>query len=329
MIVDYWGPHAWIFLHAIAYQWSGKWFDYDDGKTFFKLLGNILPCPGCQTHYKDTYQTLSISFDNALSSQSHLEKWLVELHNSVNTSQNDYTKNMFNSSLLLKQFKKVSFTYNQASIAHKNTDWLTHWWYFLFCLSLDYKDVISTEYKSLQSLDTISERNKYINTIIVHKHPNIVEDFIKNPVVSIIESKKKERDLHFFKQIPVFQKYITLCERAIREKWTYNIYFNKLIDIRFRKENDHLILHSFLKIMGSVLPTENARRIYSTLNFDNITTKVETFQLWVHNVRDIMVKECNMNIVTPPKSAQTLDKLNDFYFNNIKSSLINSTKNVT
>lgn len=77
-----WGPAGWKFLHIIT-------FAYPDQPTLqqqkaamdlFSSLQFMLPCPACQGHYQEFFKQNPIPVTNAVD----LQKWLVNLHNSVN-----------------------------------------------------------------------------------------------------------------------------------------------------------------------------------------------------------------------------------------------------
>lgn len=84
-----WGPHAWIFLHSIT-------FDYPDKpttdtkrnyKNFFENIQYVLPCDMCRIHYKKNLKKFKIT-DKVLSSRKNLIEWLIDLHNRVNKMNN-------------------------------------------------------------------------------------------------------------------------------------------------------------------------------------------------------------------------------------------------
>ena len=81
-----WGPHAWIFLHSItmAYPENPTEQDKKDYTNFFTNLHTILPCSICKTHYKDNLKKIPIQLNN----RKELVNWLINIHNSVNKSNN-------------------------------------------------------------------------------------------------------------------------------------------------------------------------------------------------------------------------------------------------
>ena len=81
-----WGPHSWIFLHTITFNYpinpsENEKINY---KEFFNSLKNILPCPKCRIHYEKNIQKFPIK----LNSRIDLIHWLIKIHNEVNKSLN-------------------------------------------------------------------------------------------------------------------------------------------------------------------------------------------------------------------------------------------------
>ena len=82
---EIWGPHAWIFLHSIT-------FDYPDNPTkevkekykgFFESLQDILPCEKCRNHYKKNIKKYPLN-EYVLKNRKNLIEWLIDLHNIIN-----------------------------------------------------------------------------------------------------------------------------------------------------------------------------------------------------------------------------------------------------
>lgn len=82
---EIWGPPAWTFLHTITLNYP----EYPTKQqkeiyeNFFYLLGDVLPCEKCSTHYKENIKELPIN----LESKETLTKWLFDIHNKVNESK--------------------------------------------------------------------------------------------------------------------------------------------------------------------------------------------------------------------------------------------------
>ena len=80
-----WGPHAWIFLHSITYNYpdNPSVNDIDNHYNFLTLLKDVLPCNTCRFHYKQNLEKFPLTSD-ILSSRQNLIKWLFKIHNNIN-----------------------------------------------------------------------------------------------------------------------------------------------------------------------------------------------------------------------------------------------------
>ena len=81
-----WGPSAWLFLHAVTFQYPEEptMVDKKNYKQFFNSLQNILPCPKCREHYQENIKEIPIQ----LNSRDELIQWLINIHNNVNKLNN-------------------------------------------------------------------------------------------------------------------------------------------------------------------------------------------------------------------------------------------------
>ena len=79
---EIWGPHAWLFLHTITFNYpkNPTIVDRNNYYDFFNSLQNVLPCHKCQEHFKLNLQKFPIQ----LQSRRHLVQWLINMHNAVN-----------------------------------------------------------------------------------------------------------------------------------------------------------------------------------------------------------------------------------------------------
>jgi hypothetical protein len=83
-----WGPHLWTSIHLIAlgYPEEPSSLDKSNYKTFFTILGTVLPCSNCSQNYAKHF--LELPIDSFLGNKKSLFTWTVQLHNIVNI-QND------------------------------------------------------------------------------------------------------------------------------------------------------------------------------------------------------------------------------------------------
>lgn len=80
-----WGPHAWIFLHTITFNYPIKPTEEDkyNMKQFINSLGNVLPCEKCREHFRDNLVKYPLT-DEILNNKNKLIYWMIDIHNSVN-----------------------------------------------------------------------------------------------------------------------------------------------------------------------------------------------------------------------------------------------------
>ena len=83
---DIWGPHAWEFLHSVAYAYpiNPTKLDIKNYKTFYSSLQHVLPCIGCKKSYGSFITNKLLLDDSVLKNRDSLTKWLFDLHEEVN-----------------------------------------------------------------------------------------------------------------------------------------------------------------------------------------------------------------------------------------------------
>ncbi len=89
MLPSCWGPGTWMLLHSIAYVYDPH-KDKENYYNFFRLLGKVLPCNDCKTHYSQNVNNKELI--TALESNETFFKWMYDLHNKVN-EQTDVPRN--------------------------------------------------------------------------------------------------------------------------------------------------------------------------------------------------------------------------------------------
>lgn len=82
---DKWGVHGWKFIHHIAlgYPVEPTENDKNNYKSFFSLLGNVLPCHICSDHYNENLLKHPLN-DEVLSTKMNFINWTIDMHNEVN-----------------------------------------------------------------------------------------------------------------------------------------------------------------------------------------------------------------------------------------------------
>jgi len=87
LITKIWGPHMWITLHSITFGYPPNPTDEDkqDYKSFFRLVGKVLPCIYCRQSYNEFIKYGSTKLTNEVfDNRESLTKWLYYLHEAVN-----------------------------------------------------------------------------------------------------------------------------------------------------------------------------------------------------------------------------------------------------
>ena len=81
---DAWGPSAWYFLHTLTLAFPDRptMKQQHSARHLFHALSELLPCPRCQEHWARLLDKYPVDTH----SRDKLSRWLVHLHNEVNTS---------------------------------------------------------------------------------------------------------------------------------------------------------------------------------------------------------------------------------------------------
>ena len=84
---DIWGPPLWKFLHYLSMAYPANPTDKDKEKmlNFLQSLQEILPCEKCRISFNKHLDELNM---DDLKSDETFVKWLFNVHNKVNTSNN-------------------------------------------------------------------------------------------------------------------------------------------------------------------------------------------------------------------------------------------------
>jgi len=87
MQTNVWGPAGWLFMHSIAQNYP--WNPSDDKKqsylTFFKSVGEVLPCGKCRDSYTKYINTPGPTMldSDKLKDRATCAKWLYDVHQEV------------------------------------------------------------------------------------------------------------------------------------------------------------------------------------------------------------------------------------------------------
>lgn len=79
-----WGPHMWITLHTISFNYPDNPVQEDKihMTNFLNNLQYIIPCSVCKKNYKRHLK--EVPFKNKLNNRNDFIKWMIDLHNYVN-----------------------------------------------------------------------------------------------------------------------------------------------------------------------------------------------------------------------------------------------------
>ena len=83
MNVNKWGPGGWTFLHSITFNYplEPSEDDKEKYKSFFSVIGDMLPCKYCRESFKIYYKFIPI--DEFLDSRIGVTYWLYRIHQLV------------------------------------------------------------------------------------------------------------------------------------------------------------------------------------------------------------------------------------------------------
>lgn len=128
MLPSYWGPPAWILLHAITldYPLEPTELDKEHYKTFFLLLQYVLPCQDCSNHFVKNLLINPLS--KALESRNNFVIWLIKMHNIVNEQTNKPILPIREALKLIQARQQNAMTYY----------WEEPGWIFLHAITIEY-----------------------------------------------------------------------------------------------------------------------------------------------------------------------------------------------
>ena len=120
---DKWGVHGWKFIHhiAIGYPNSPTENDKNNYKSFFTLMGTVLPCSICSEHYNENLLIHPLN-DEVLSSKTNLINWTIDMHNEVNKKHGkkiyDYDEAL---ELIINNYNNLNTFNNELSVSQETS----------------------------------------------------------------------------------------------------------------------------------------------------------------------------------------------------------------
>ena len=99
-----WGPHLWFSLHTISFNYptNPTIEDKKNYNFFFTSLKEVIPCSICKKNY--IRHLIEHPIDNYLNSKEDLVKWVIDMHNMVNTETG---KNNYYYKKIIKMYEDV------------------------------------------------------------------------------------------------------------------------------------------------------------------------------------------------------------------------------
>ena len=82
-----WGPAGWVFLHCIAqnYPEQPNLEQREHYRSFFRLVGTVLPCRYCRESYQQFInEPDTLLDDKVMQNRTTFSKWLYNVHNKIN-----------------------------------------------------------------------------------------------------------------------------------------------------------------------------------------------------------------------------------------------------
>lgn len=142
---EFWGPHAWIFLHTISF-WYPKEPSQEDKENMYNFIqsfSKVIPCGICRDNFNKHKEECDLF--RALGSRSLFIEWMYKMHDKVNkmvgkespplsyvkafyeskragTKKNNIDRNIINR--LLKVFEDLIYSQNYTIIEKNLMDTL-------------------------------------------------------------------------------------------------------------------------------------------------------------------------------------------------------------
>jgi hypothetical protein len=116
-----WGPHFWITLHTLTFNYplNPSHSDKHNYHTFFTILKDILPCSVCRRHFNRKLKEDPLK--HHLNSRREIVEWMIDCHNKVNAETG---KRYYSIDEVLKIYsQKYSMKIDLNALVIKKTDY--------------------------------------------------------------------------------------------------------------------------------------------------------------------------------------------------------------
>ena len=117
-----WGPQMWYILHIVSFEYPEHPTEYDKRiyHDFYTSLKDVIPCPECRKHYRDHITQYPLT--PHLDTRDTLIKWVIQVHNFVNSSLGKPVLSIQQALSIYAQLKTSSpFDKHDTEIIKENT----------------------------------------------------------------------------------------------------------------------------------------------------------------------------------------------------------------
>lgn len=103
-----WGSQLWYIMHLISFEYPINPTEYDKRiyHDFYTSLKDVIPCEDCKKHYREHITRYPLT--PHLDSRDNLVKWVIQVHNFVNTSLGKPTLSIEQVMIIYKNLKPQS-----------------------------------------------------------------------------------------------------------------------------------------------------------------------------------------------------------------------------
>lgn len=183
-----WGQYLWRTLHSLTFCFPNENVKKETRDLFidlFKLLEKVLPCPVCRKHYIKKLKERPII--NYVINRNSLVKWLVNLHNNVNSGLGKRVLSIFEvNKIYLNNKKEINFDFSDFSTLLKiytrlnNISYLNIRKFVKIIFEINPNNVLKSKgidlYNSINSIQNPNMLNIWVNNfdkVIFEKNINI------------------------------------------------------------------------------------------------------------------------------------------------------------
>ena len=201
-----WGQYLWRTLHSLTFCFPVENITKEKRELFinlFKLLEKVLPCPVCRKHYIKKLKEKPISHN--VNNRNSLVKWLVNLHNNINSGLGKRVLSMAEvNKIYLNGKKEIKFNFTDFSTLLKIYTRLNNISYFnlkkfiTIIFEINPNNILKTKglnlYNDINSIQNSNNLNNWINNFdktIFPKNMNINND----KKIKVLNSEPKQKNI--------------------------------------------------------------------------------------------------------------------------------------